>query len=253
MSQHSLYIIAEAAALTAFVLSLPKGTQTISRLFFGVFILLGLACVLLRYWGAFPMTPLYMGTAAAAPVTALMGLVSIGLRPQSRTLGVYRSLCFLVFLLGLSQALFPKDFYLPFLKTATLFSHAHLAFTILGKAALFLSGLWALNYIFESRRDPAADGSRFFLFLVLGFAFWTLSMFSGEVWSYLGWGLPVVWDDAVIVSYMATWFFYTGVMHLHLAGRFPPRLRAAFSAFGIVWLIVVNCLPDLGPLRPLTR
>jgi hypothetical protein len=197
------------------------------------------------------MTPLYLGTAAAAPFLALFGFLSIGFWVKVQYLLLFRALCILIFIVSLSQLFFPKDFYLPFLKTATFFSHMHLAFTILGKAAFFLSGLWAINYLANSNNDAKESASLFFLFLVLGFVFWTLSMFAGEVWSYRGWGLPVVWDDAVIVTYMATWFFYIGLLHLHLAGRFSVITRAVASAFGIMWLLVVNCIPDLGPYRPL--
>jgi hypothetical protein len=145
--------------------------------------------------------------------------------------------------------MFPKDFYLPFLKTATFFSHCHLVFTILGKASLFISGLFALDYLLANKTGAYAPTSRFILWLVLGFSFWTLSMFSGELWSYLGWGIPVVWDDAVIVTFMATWFFYIALLHLHLTGNFGAKGRAYFSAFGTLWLILVNCIPDLGPFR----
>ncbi|MDR2339222.1 MAG: cytochrome c biogenesis protein [Deltaproteobacteria bacterium] len=251
MSQHSLYMIAEAMALGAFILSLPKGTLILSRFLFLAYILVGAAYVFGRYHGSFPMTPMYLGTAATPPALALLGALWLGARVAPGKLFTYRSLCFMVFFVGLGPLLFPKDFYLPFLKTATFFSHAHLLFTILGKAAFLLSGIQALDYLLKSRGGKDPGPPSFFPALVLGFAFWTLSMFSGEAWSYLGWGLPVVWDDAVIVTYMATWFFYIALLHLHLAGGFPPKARAAFSAAGVPWLLAVNCVPDLGPMRPL--
>ncbi|MDR2406008.1 MAG: hypothetical protein LBE27_06525 [Deltaproteobacteria bacterium] len=250
MSQN-LYITCEALILASFILSLSRKTLALSCILFFAYILSGLCYIFLRYYWSFPMTPMYLGTAASAPVLALFGAISLGMGLKPRFLLLYRSLCILVFLLGLSQVLFPKDYYLPFLKTATFFSHMHLAFTILGKAAFFLSGLWAINYMVDKTAEPRYSSGRFFLFLVLGFVCWTLSMFAGEVWSYLGWGLPVVWDDAVIVTYMATWFFYIGLLHLHLAGRFSTLIRAIASAVGIAWLLVVNCIPDLGPYRPL--
>jgi hypothetical protein len=249
MDPNLLYKLSEIIILVSILFSFSRRTLKVSRVFFYLYLPAGVYYIFLRYWLAFPMQPMFMGTAASPPVLALFGAIYLRRFKEREGLFFYRSLLILTFLLGLFHVLFPKDFYLPFLKTATFFSQCHLLFIYLGKAALFLSGLHALDFLFSKRTGADAPPSRFFLWLALGFSFWTLCMFSGEVWSYLGWGLPVVWDDAVIVTFMATWFFYIALLHLHLAGNLPARSRAMFSAFGIVWLIVVNCLPDLGPFR----
>jgi ABC-type transport system involved in cytochrome c biogenesis permease subunit len=84
---------------------------------------------------------------------------------------------------------------------------------------------------------------------VWGFAFWTLSMFTGELWSYLGWGTPVVWDDPAITTTMATWFFYICLLHLHLTGSWTARSRGVYTAAGALVVLVLNCVPELGPFR----
>jgi ABC-type transport system involved in cytochrome c biogenesis permease subunit len=84
---------------------------------------------------------------------------------------------------------------------------------------------------------------------VWGFAFWTLSMFSGELWSYLGWGTPVVWDDPAITTVMATWFYYAYLLHLHLTGSWDIRSRTIYAAVGAVVVLSLNCLPEWGPFR----
>jgi ABC-type transport system involved in cytochrome c biogenesis permease subunit len=153
-------------------------------------------------------------------------------------------------LLGMVCWLFPKDFYLPFLKTATVFSHLHLAFTVLGKAAFLLAGLWGGCFFRAGQGSPEVYKRRLTSLTALGFGFWTLSMFSGEIWSYRGWGLAVVWDDAVIVTFMATWFFFTGILHLYLTRLGTTGTRAALAVAGLVWVLLVNCWSDLGPYRP---
>jgi hypothetical protein len=249
MDPNLVYKLAELAAVLALLLAFFGKTLIVSRCFFVVQLALGFYYLFLRYWLAFPMQPMFMGTAGVPPVLGFFGALYYRRLLAKEGLFLYRSLLGLIILVGLVHVLFPKDFYLPFLKTATFFSQCHLLFTVLGKAALFLSGLFALDFLFAKKTGSKAAPGLFFLWLIIGFSFWTLSMFTGEVWSYLGWGLPVVWDDAVIVTFMATWFFYIALLHLHLAGNFSARPRAWFSAFGLVWLFVINCLPDMGPFR----
>jgi len=213
---------------------------------------LGLVYVAWRYWTAWPMTPMYLGTAALPPVLALAAWFSARSASDNRRLFVLRRALALCFLAGAASILYPKDFYLPFLKTTSAFSHLHLLFTVLGKAALLLAGLWAWAGL-RLPGDGRSSQSRGQNWLMAGFALWTLSMFSGEIWSYRGWGIPVVWDDAVIVCFMATWFYYIGLLHLHLTRSWSAGSRALAAIAGIGVILVLNCYPDLGPYRPLVK
>jgi hypothetical protein len=49
---------------------------------------------------------------------------------------------------------------------------------------------------------------------------------------------------------MATWFFYIGLLHLHLTRTWGPRGRAVFAAMGGAGVLALNCVPDFGPFRP---
>lgn len=60
----------------------------------------------------------------------------------------------------------------------------------------------------------------------LGLRVLTLSLFSGEVWSYSGWGVPMVWEDPTTLTAIGTWLFYVGAIHLHLGGLWSRRMRA---------------------------
>jgi hypothetical protein len=232
--------------LTSF---LPKA-KILPRLGLYLATIIGFYYIFLRYWFSWPMTPMFLGTVAVPPVLSLFGLIGLKFYQEPQKTIFLRLLLLLSFFLGLLSLFFPKDFYLPFLKTASPFSQLHLIFTILGKAALFNSGLKALMFLLYYRKTNSFPNRKlFFNWLALGFTFWTLSMFCGEIWSYLCWGLPVVWDDAVIVNFMASWFFFITLLHLHLNGIFTINKRAALSTFGIIWLLTVNCLPDLGPFR----
>lgn len=212
----------------------------------------GLAYIGCRYWAAWPMTPMYLGTAALPPVLALAAWSASRPVSADQRLFVMRRAIGLCCLVGAASILFPKDFYLPFLKTTSIFSHLHLFFTILGKAALMMAGLWAWAGLRASEDNRAAQ-AHFQNWLMWGFALWTLGMFAGEIWSYQGWGIPVVWDDAVIVCFMATWFYYIGLLHLHLTRSWSAKSRSLAAMAGIVLILALNCYPDLGPYRPLVR
>jgi hypothetical protein len=212
----------------------------------------GFGYIAWRYWLAWPMTPMYLGTAGVPPVLGILALNSIGWRlrqgdgglPAARAL---QAVLLVGLAVGILSICFPKDFYLPFLKTISGFSHFMLWFMLLGKAAFFLSGVWAVTGL--SNGSPPRLGALSFNWLVWGFAFWTLSMFSGEIWSYQGWGVPVVWEDASITTTMATWFYYIALLHLHLTGTWSQKARSLAAGLGILVIIVLNCGPDLGPLR----
>ncbi|MFP4307969.1 MAG: cytochrome c biogenesis protein CcsA [Desulfococcaceae bacterium] len=256
----ALYLLALAATC------LPGGNRLPFRLLLPLALLCNAASVGIRYWNAWPMPPMYLGP-AALPLG--LGLPALFFRERAESASPLRSVRFrllaLTFFLALLATLFPKDFYLPFLKSRTLLAHGFLLFGLAGKVC-FLTA--AVSWDGEKwRRGDAENGSgasplspssprrvspspRLPLLLVWGFAFWTLSMFSGELWAYRGWGTPVVWDDPIIATTMATWFFYGGLLHLHLTRIGTAPRRAAATAFGGLLVVGLTVVPELGPFRP---
>ena len=140
---------------------------------------------------------------------------------------------------------FPKDFYVPIIKTTSIYAHGVLIFGSLGRACLFVAAGWGCAALFG--HDQVMQ--RMFRWIVWGFGFWTLSLFSGEVWSYSGWGVPMVWEDASTLTAIGTWLFYVGVIHLHLGGLCGRQTRAAMSIVGAVMILILNGGPDMGPFR----
>ena len=218
----------------------------------------------IRYYSAWPMMPMYLnGVALPFCLGGIAMGISLDLTGQKAF--IFRLLVTLSTGFALVAACFPKDFYLPFLKSATVWSHLFLWFGMVGKSCFLVGALWAISALWfgkfppkhphqtkmEQRKKTHQDLQVSFHWTVWGFAFWTLSMFAGELWSYLGWGTPVVWDEPAITTTMATWFFYICLLHLHLTGTWSARQRGIFTAFGALLVLVLNCLPDLGPFRPL--
>lgn len=217
-------------------------------------VLINSLVVVLRYHQAWPMLPMHLGAMALPLCLGLLyPLAASGCEPVQQRM-VERTLLGVMVLLVLLGLCFPKDFYLPFLKSKTLLAHGFLWFGLAGKACFVLSAIWALAALAAHRQADAKQRLTLALqrslgWAVWGFALWTLSMFSGELWSYLGWGTPVVWEDPALTLTMATWFFYACSLHLHLTRSWGPIARACYVSLGGLTILALTCLPDLGPFR----
>ena len=199
------------------------------------------ALVFWRYSTAWPLMPMYLGPAT---LPLCLGLLITLNRRRADDIRARRFVLGLTLFLAVAAFLFPKDFYLPFLKSNTPASHLFFLFKTLGQACFLFSAAWAWAGLLSGKPQ------QFWLrWAVWGFAFWTLCMFSGMLWSYLGWGSPVVWGDAAITLIMATWFFYISLLHLHLTGTWTAQARAAYAASGAFVVVTLSFVPDLGPLR----
>nr|WP_321467456.1 cytochrome c biogenesis protein CcsA [uncultured Desulfobulbus sp.] len=241
------YLIALAATF------LPGRWTFIARILLLPALVCNLISIVLRYYRAWPMLPMHLG-AIALPFCLGLLLFFWGSGVDSTRHRLQRIGLVLALSLVVAAILFPKDFYLPFLKSRTLFSHAFLWFSLFAKASCLLSGAWALcawPFPPASSQDlrPTAILQQAMGWAALGFGLWSLSMFCGELWCYLGWGSPVVWEDPALTLTMAGWFFYACVLHLHLSKAWNQKVRAAFIGIGGIAVLVLTCLPDFGPFR----
>jgi len=241
--------------LAAFVASWPVSTK---RYVFPFLFLAALGCnsftIYSRYMQSWPMLPMHLGALALPLCLALMLAFLGGMRAFTHWFVLRLGLLLCVALIVVAL-LFPKDFYLPFLKSKTYLSHAFLWFALFAKGACAISALWALSawpFATASPENirPLTALKHSLGWAALGFGLWTISMFCGELWCYLGWGTPVVWQDPALTLTMAGWFFYACVLHLHLTKSWNLQLRAAFIGFGGLVVLAMSCLPDFGPFRP---
>ena len=258
ISAHTAFQIAGILYVLAFVASLlPGRRQSFVALFLVTAILTNTLVIALRYHQAWPMLPMHLGPVALPLCLALLYPWAATMRDAEHSRIILRR-----YLLGINLVfillalLFPKDFYLPFLKSKSLFAHAFLLFGILGKGCFAVSSLWAFialrcNPASTIRQEMTAAMNRSLLFAAWGFILWTLSMFSGEIWSYLGWGTPVVWEDPAITTTMAAWFFYACCLHLHFSRSWSPAGRARLTSYCGMAVLLLTCLADFGPYRPL--
>lgn len=237
------YCFFAAALLYLFSLVMAIGKKKTRA---GYFFCAGLLCnavsLGLRYWICFPLLPLYQGAFFLPFLVGIIGMGS-GMFRSNTMIGVLPGV-FLVTLLAWLAHLFPNDFYLPFLQFKTLFAHGFFLLGVVGKSLFLLAGVRAVQVLFAQNRGQTKHMGQI---LSWGFVFWTLSVFAGAAWAWLGWGSPVIWDDPLMAVTMATWLLYSLLLHLHLT-VFSERSRAWFTLAGAVWVFCV-CATELGPLR----
>ena len=190
----------------------------------------------------------------AAAIPLFIGIVLLFTRKDSDNLFTIKTATGLVSILSVIAVFFPKDYYLPFIKTLTLFSHLFIIFGIAGKGCFLVGGLWGVSSLFNQERSSSEERQKklvkkSFLWVILGFSLWTLSMFFGELWSYIGWGTPVEWEDPVITTAMAIWFYYIGLLHLHLTSYGNSKWRGIITATGVPFVLLLTYLTNLGPYR----
>ena len=205
----------------------------------------GLIYAGMRYWVTWPMSPMFAGSILYPPLLVILGISSLrGSDPESaRVLRRWLMACGLITLLvGIC---FPKDFYLPMIKTTSFYAQGLLVFGMFARACLFVAAGWALAALLGHKQVM----QRMFRWTIWGFGLWTLSLFSGEVWSYSGWGVPMVWEDASTLTAIATWLYYVGFIHLHLSGLGNRKGRALMNLLGTILILVLNGGPDMGPFR----
>ena len=203
----------------------------------------------LRCFHAWPMLPMYTGLQGTTVV--LMACVPGFSKGQRRGEGVL--LLAVIILLSCILILFPKNFYLPLRRSITIWSYLFLFTGTAAKALLLVAAAKGVFFLV----DFCADGKKnnrhtldpALVWAGWGFALLTISMFSGEMWSYLGWGTPVVWHDPAVVTFMALWLYWVAFLHLHHTPGWSNRNQALFMVVGGV-LVLFSCWSDLGPFRP---
>lgn len=253
LNDHFLFLLAGILYALAFLTSLGTGKYRKAFFLFLVpAVAANLAVVALRYRAAWPMLPMHLGAEALPLCLAVM--VPLATRTRfPRGTSVQSMVLAMSVVLTCTALCFPMNFYLPFLQSSTLLSHGFLWFGLAGKSCFAVGSAWAFVALgpqpATNRKLPTLAMQYSHRFVALGFALWTLSMFSGELWSYLGWGTPVVWEEPTLTLIMAAWFFYACLLHLHLTRAWSLRARAGYASVGGILVLALTCLPDFGPFR----
>lgn len=230
----------------AFVLSWSPFQRAACAIFLGGILANGVS-VVFRYSSAWPMMPLFQAPAFLPLTIGVLCLHPMLRRKPGNALRLSP-----ILLLAFLALFFPKDYYLPFIHSATPFAHLYLLFGVLGKACLFRASTEAVQLLWLHFRpaaiapeDPGGAGSVVH-WSAWGFGLSSLSVFSGEIWSYLGWGSPIVWDDPTVMSTMSVWCLYACFLHLHLSRSWDLPKRLTVAVAGAVVLFVFTAAAEMG-------
>ncbi len=197
------------------------------------------------YTASWPLIPIYRGPLFTSCVVAWMAL-----ERYRYSYVEYRLILYSATFLFCCFYFFPKDYYLPFLHSKTIFAHLFLVSGVVAKALFFVGSIDAFLFLFhDGNKENDLEYRSFATTVIIGFALWTVSMFSGEIWSYLGWGFPIVWDDPAVVGMIVVWFYYACFLHLYLTKLWTVKKRASMVILGAVITFVFSYMPELGPFR----
>ena len=221
--------------------------RTLAEVIFAAGIICNGVSIGLRGWMYLPLLPLHQGPFFLPFFTGVLGYKFNCSASDRLPLFIF------VAFTATAASLFPNDFYLPFLQFKTIFAHGFFLLGVIGKALFLLAGVRAFQMLLikdkSNKRIQQHHLKLLSLTILWGFFFWTLSVFSGAVWAWLGWGSPVVWDDPLMATTMATWLLYALLLHLHLTWFSTFSARAWFALGGAVFLFCFTCIPELGPFR----
>ncbi|MDD3581648.1 MAG: cytochrome c biogenesis protein CcsA [Desulfobacca sp.] len=221
----------------------------LSFIFLGLGLLANTGSACLRMINSWPLLCLYQ-----EPFLLPLGLAVVTLwlaRHRQPTEAV--KIIPLIALLAIIPVFFPKDFFLPFLKSHCIFSHLFLYLGVAARACFLAGAVLAGAFLWARHRNDQGQQAvaqlDFPTLLIWGYVFLSLALFSAGLWSYCGWGTLVVWEDAMVLAIAATWFLYACFLHLHLNGRWSVTWRAGFALAAGLVVIVFNYWPETGKFQ----
>jgi len=213
-------------------------------LFYFIGIFLNFFSVVICLYHTIPLVPLFEKSRFIPLIYSFVCLLFLKHKHKNVSLSYITSVsCFL----SLLFCFFPKDFYLPFLQTKTIFAFLFFICEIIGVSFYLLCGVLSLQRLVS--KNAIFEQSIINNQIKWGIFFQTISMFSGEIWSYLGWGFPIVWDDPAVVGMIVVWFYYACFLHLYLTKLWTVKKRASMVILGAVITFVFSYMPELGPFR----
>ena len=117
-------------------------------------------------------------------------------------------------------------------------------FEVLARACFYLAAVKVLHQLLQKGSTSVNNRTGEGNWIIMGFAFATLSIFSGELWSYLGWGTPLVWDDPKILLSLAIWLFYGCYLHLRFMRFWTDKKQKVIVVGGAVFLFTLSRISE---------
>jgi len=247
-------VLGVVAYTTGFIIALLGRSPLVCTLCVALGLSANLSIVINQYLHALPMMPMHIGIAGISSFLTIIWICSYGSIKNTKSEHDHLEgliLLGIILLIILLTILFPKNFYLPFLRSNTIWAHIFLLSGILAKSCLIYGGVKAFISLQSNRsqNDKKIDYVSATNWIVYGYGFLSVSLFSGELWSYLGWGTPVVWHDAALTTVLALWLYWSCFLHLLFINSWSKRQRTETVVAGAALVLIFSCHPDMGPFR----
>ena len=211
-------------------------------LFYYVAIFLNFFSVVICLYHTIPLVPIFEKSRFIPLTYSLVCLLFLKHKHKNVSLSYISSVsCFL----SLLFCFFPKDFYLPFLQTKTIFAFLFFICEIIGVSFYLLWGVLSLQRLVS--KNAIFEQSIINNQIKWGIFFQTISMFSGEIWSYLNSGSPVVLQDASVFSCITIWFYFIGFLHLYLLKKINLHQKDFIILGGMIIIFIFFIYPETGP------
>lgn len=249
-----LDLLGVSAYIAGFMLTLLDRNQLAATVCVVFGLGANLSIVMSQYVKALPMMPMHIGIAGISSFLTIIWVCSYGSIKNAKKTGNHlERLILLGIILSIFTVtiLFPKDFYIPFLRSNTIWSHVFLLSGIFAKGCLIHGGVKAFISLQSNRtrNDKKSYYASATNWIVYGYGLLSVSLFSGELWSYLGWGTPVVWHDAALTTVLALWLYWSCFLHLLFISSWSKRQRSGTVVTGAALVLIFSCHPDMGPFR----
>jgi|GEM_PF-5396964 len=149
---------------------------------------------------------------------------------------------------SLFSAFFPGDIFVSFVKTNTIFAHIFSVLSSGARAVYIVSFSLALYGVFGNNNDSFKSILLSFNtnLIIAGFSMQCIGMFSGAMWSFVGWGNPVQWQSHIFLAMAGVWFYYSWYLHLKIGRKTDDCKLFKAALLGGALTILFTYIPDTG-------
>ncbi len=165
--------------------------------------------LLKRFHFAWPFLPMYVVTEQVAFLLGILWAAWFGLRRISCP----RQLTFIALAMSsltLSGAFFPKDYYLPDIRTATPWAHLFSWADATARALFIGASSEGAALLLLSKQRPS---NRYHPLAAAGLCLSSFAIVSGIFWSINTQGVPVSFSQPETLEFMLIWFLWLLVCH----------------------------------------
>lgn len=239
-----LFYSGAAASLLSFCLSLFKMKKAVSIFLTLAVILMVVSCTI-RIILNWPLVTLFQEAYVISSVTGMITIFIVFILKKEKLL---LPLVGLTASVSVFTVFFPGDIYVSFLKTNTVFAHLYSVLTSGARAAYLISFAISMYAIIAENENSSIQSLlRYNTNLIIaGFAMQSIGMFSGAMWSFVGWGNPVQWQSQIFLGMAGLWFYYSWYLHLKIGRKSEGNLLFRSSAAGGFLTIIFTYLPETG-------